>query len=120
MEHLVDLQPRIVEKLINDKSVVMIDVRREDEWIQTGIIKNSHKMTFFDAYGNHNVLKWMKEFEKLVPSKETTVVLICAHANRTRAIGNYLIDQGYKHTAHLIGGIALWQEEGRETIKHEA
>lgn len=120
MDKLIDLQPKIVEKMINDKNVVMIDVRREDEWIRTGIIKNSHKMTFFDEYGNHNVYKWMEELEKIVPSKETTIVLICAHANRTRTIGNFLIDQGYKHTAHLFGGIALWQQELRETIKYEA
>ena len=31
MNNLVDLQPRIVEKMIDD-NVVMIDVRRVDEW----------------------------------------------------------------------------------------
>ena len=31
MNKLVDLQPRIVEKMIED-NIVMIDVRREDEW----------------------------------------------------------------------------------------
>lgn len=120
MDELVDLQPKTVEKMINDSSVVMIDVRREDEWLRTGLIKNAHKMTFFDMYGNHNVEKWMEDFKKIVPNKNTTIVLICAHANRTRTIGNFLIDQGYKNTAHLFGGMALWQQELRETIKHEA
>lgn len=120
MDELVDLQPNTVEKMINDNSVVMIDVRRKEEWIHTGVIKNAHKMTFFDAYGNHNIPKWMKTFSSIVPTKDTTIILICAHAHRTRLIGNYLIDQGYTHTAHLIGGMAQWIHEGKETIKHEA
>ncbi|MBP7742312.1 MAG: rhodanese-like domain-containing protein [Aliarcobacter sp.] len=116
MDNLVDLQANIVEKMIND-NIIMIDVRRPDEWEKTGIIKNSHLMTFFDEYGNHNISKWMRDFEKLVVSKDQTFVLICAHANRTRTIGNYLIEQGYKNTAHLMGGIAVWQQEARQTIK---
>ena len=117
MNILAELQPKIVEKMIDD-NIVMIDVRRPDEWDRTGVIKNAHLMTFFDEYGNHNIEKWMQEFEKLVTSKKQTFVLICAHANRTRTIGNFLIEQGYENTAHLFGGMALWQQELRETIKY--
>ena len=117
MNILAELQPKIVEKMIDD-NIIMIDVRRPDEWERTGIIKNSHLMTFFDEYGNHNISKWIRDFEKLVTSKEQTFVLICAHANRTRTIGNYLIDQGYKNTAHLYGGMALWMQELREVIPY--
>ena len=53
MNNLVDLQPRIVEKMIDD-NVVMIDVRRVDEWQRTGVIKNAYLMTFFDEYGQHD------------------------------------------------------------------
>ena len=117
MNNLVDLQPRIVEKMIND-NVVMIDVRRVDEWQRTGVVKNAYLMTFFDEYGQHDVKNWMKEFEKIVTPKDQTFVLICAHANRTRTIGNFLIEQGYKNCAHLFGGMALWQQELRETIPY--
>ena len=118
MNTLVDIQPKIVEKMIDD-NVVMIDVRREDEWKRTGFIRNSHLITFFDDFGDYDIDAWMKEFEKLVTSKEQTFVLICAHANRTRNIGNFLIEQGYKNTAHLYGGIALWMQELRETIPYK-
>jgi rhodanese-related sulfurtransferase len=117
MNEVVDLQPRIVEKMIDD-NIIMIDVRRVDEWQRTGVIKNAKLMTFFDEYGNHDVKNWMIEFENLVTSKEQTFVLICAHANRTRTIGNFLIEQGYKNCAHLFGGMALWQQELRETIPY--
>ena len=118
MRKLADLKPSIVEKMIDD-NIVMIDVRREDEFRRTGVIKNAHLLTFFDEYGNYDVEKWMSEFEKLVPSKEQTYVLICAHANRTRNIGDFLVQQGYKYAAHLMGGMALWQQELRETIEYK-
>jgi rhodanese-related sulfurtransferase len=118
MDNLVDLQPKIVEKMIED-NIIMIDVRREDEWKRTGIVKNSHLITFFDEFGEYDIESWMAEFEKLVTSKDQTFVLICAHANRTRNIGNFLIEQGYKNTAHLYGGMALWTQELRETIPYK-
>jgi len=116
MDELVDLQPRIVEKMIND-DIVMIDVRREEEWKRTGVIKNAHLLTFFDEYGQYDLDSWMSEFQKLVTSHDQTFILICAHAHRTRSIGNFLIKQGYRNTAHVFGGMALWQQELRETIK---
>ena len=116
MAELADLQPRIVEKMITDK-IVMIDIRRPEEFKATGVIKNAHKMTFFDMYGNYDIDKWMSEFQKLVTKKDQPFILICAHANRTRTVGNFLIEQGYIHTAHLAGGMAAWLNEGRETVK---
>lgn len=116
MVALKDLPPKEVEELI-EKNIIMIDVRRPEEWEYTGVIKNAYKMTFFDMFGNVDIPTWMKEFEKLVTSKEQLFVLICAHANRTRTIGNYLIqNHGYTNVAHLDGGMALWTDENREVI----
>ena len=117
MNILAELQPKIVEKMIDD-NIVMIDVRRKEEYKRTGVIRNAHLLTFFDEFGNYDMESWMKEFEKIVISKDQTFVLICAHANRTRTIGNFLIEQGYKNTAHLFGGMALWTQELRETLTY--
>jgi len=118
MDKLVDLQPKVVEKMIDD-NIIMIDIRREEEWKRTGIIKNSHLLTFFDDFGNYDIEKWMNEFEKIVLDKNQTFVLICARANRTRSIGDFLISQGYKNSAHLFGGMVLWNQELRETLEYK-
>lgn len=116
MQKLVNLPPKSVQYMIED-NIIMIDVRCEEEWKTTGIIKNSYKMTFFDEYGNHDTLSWIYQFQKLVTSKEQIFVLICAHANRTQMIGNFLIQQhGYTNVSHLEGGIQLWIEEQREVV----
>ena len=116
---LTDLQPKNVEKLIDDNSVILIDVRREDEWRHTGVIKNAYLMTFFDAFGNHDANGWLNKLNEISPSKSTQIVLICAHANRTRTIGNFLLEQGYSNVAHLSGGMAQWQMEQKETIPYK-
>ena len=116
MNRLIDLPAKSVELMLKDK-VIMIDVRRPEEWEATGFIKNAYKMTFFDAYGNYDVVSWMQELEKIAPSKKETIILICAHANRTRTIGNFLIqNHGYENIAHLAGGMAAWLDEGRGVI----
>ena len=118
MNKLIDLPTQSLEYMLNDH-IVMIDIRREDEWLETGVIKNAHLMTFFDNYGNHNAPNWLKKLEKLMPNKNTTLVLICAHANRTQVVGNYLIEEfGYTNVTHLKGGMALWIKEERETIPY--
>lgn len=117
MNLLAELQPKIVQKMIDD-NIVMIDVRRKEEYKRTGVIRNAHLLTFFDEFGNYDMESWMKEFEKIVTSKEQTFILICAHANRTRTIGNFLIEQRYKNTAHLFGGMALWTQELRKTLAY--
>ncbi|QKF83273.1 rhodanese-like domain-containing protein [Halarcobacter ebronensis] len=116
MNRLTDLPPKSVEFMIKD-GVAMIDIRRPDEWENTGVIKNAHKLTFFDSFGNHDIPTWLRNFEKIVTSKEEPFVLICAHANRTRVVGEFLIQQhGYKNVAHLAGGMALWLEERKEVV----
>ena len=118
MNNLVDLQPRIVEKMIED-NITMIDVRRPEEWNRTGVIKNIHLLTFFDEYGNYDLENWMNQFQKIVTSENQTFVLVCAHARRTKIIGDFLIEQGYKNTSHLFGGMALWLQELRPVLNFQ-
>jgi len=116
MTKVIDLSVDEVEKLI-DEDVLMIDVRRDDEFKHTGVIRNSHKMTFFDMFGNCDIQTWLSDFQKLVKSKDQLVVLICAHANRTKTIADYLIQyHGYTNIAHLEGGMANWLSQKKETI----
>lgn len=108
MSKLNEINPQNLQEAIKNEDVVLIDIRREDEWIHTGIIQSSKLLTFFDMFGNADVLSWTKEFNKYVVSKDQKIVLICAHANRTRVVGDYLLKNDYTEVFHLEGGIANW------------
>lgn len=101
------------------KNVVVIDIRRIDEWNKYGVIKKSHKLTFFDKYGKYDTNKWMSDFKKLVKTKKQPFILVCAHANRSKALGKMLSSQmNYKNVYELEGGINYgWIDKGYETVK---
>ncbi|SMN01786.1 hypothetical protein SPONN_40 [uncultured Candidatus Thioglobus sp.] len=99
--------------------VAIIDIRRADEFQRYGTIPGSHKLTFFDARGQHNIDKWMKAFKKIVKDKNQPFVLVCAHANRTKTVGRFLdTNLGYNNVQELSGGIiGGWIDKGLATTK---
>ena len=98
---------------------VLIDIRRDNEWKEYGIIKGSHKITFFDDKGQYDVNKWMEQFIKIVKNKEQKFILVCAHANRTKTVGAFLSSQlNYKNVFELDGGIKHgWINKGLKIVK---
>ncbi|MDC9727518.1 MAG: rhodanese-like domain-containing protein [Candidatus Thioglobus sp.] len=98
---------------------IIIDVRRVDEYNKYGVIPGSHKLTFFDKNGKYNAKKWLADLEKIVPTKATEFILVCAHANRTKTIGKFLNSEtAYKNIYELDGGINYgWIDKGLATTK---
>ena len=97
----------------------VIDIRREDEWAKYGTIQGSHKLTFFDEKGKYDINKWMEQFIKIVKNKKEKFILVCAHANRTKAVGGFLNKQlRYENVYELDGGINDgWIDKGLKTVK---
>jgi len=118
---LADFKTLSTQEVQNEikKGTVLIDIRRSEEWEHYGVIENSYKITFFDAYGNYNIEQWMKDFSEVVTTKEQKFILICAHANRTKTVGGFLSTQlHYKNVYELDGGINYgWLDKGLKTVK---
>ncbi len=105
-----------VKKMVA-QGVPVIDIRRTEEWQQTGIIKGSHLLTFFDKNGHYDVHKWLAEFNKIV-SMDEPFILICRSGNRTAKISKLLDEQlKYKQVSHVAKGIKNWISAGESTIK---
>ena len=95
----------------------VIDIRRPDEWQQTGILPGSHLVTFFDASGNVNP-QFGPELQKLVSSPSDEVVFICHTGARSRVLAEYLSGQaGFTNVFNVEKGIAGWIEGGGEIAK---
>ncbi|WP_456379841.1 rhodanese-like domain-containing protein [Thiolapillus sp.] len=105
-----------LEKLIS-KGVPVIDIRRAEEWRQTGVVEGSHLITFFDKRGNYNVRAWL---EKLAPiaGKDQPFILICRTGNRTGTVGNFLDRKlGYTKVYNVQRGIVDWIAKGKPVVK---
>ena len=106
---------------MKEKGVVVIDIRTLGEWKEYGIIEDAKLITFFDEKGNYDMTKWLSEFSNVVKDKNQTFVIYCAHANRTKMLGNFLSKQlGYKDVYELTGGINYgWLDKGMKTAEYK-
>jgi rhodanese-related sulfurtransferase len=106
-----DVSNQELESLL-DKGVTLVDIRRPEEWAQTGVIKGSKKLTFFFASGRVNP-QFLTDIEKIVP-KDKPIALICRTGNRTRAAGEFLAkEMGYAEVYNVKHGITGWMSEKR-------
>lgn len=94
-----------------DRGVVVIDVRRADEWRATGLVPGSRTVTAFDAQGQLDP-RFADEIRATVaPDRE--IALICRSGNRSSRAARLLTAQlGYTHVYNVDGGIAEWLREG--------
>ncbi len=102
-----------------EEGIAVIDIRRADEWEDDGIIEGSHKITFFDEVGGYDLDAFLHAFSQVVRDKEQPFILVCAHANRTKTVGEIMgAKLGYKHVYELDGGIHWgWIDKGFNTVK---
>ncbi len=100
-----------------EEGVAVIDVRTPDEWRTTGVIPESHLLTFFDNRGNYDLNDWLSKFTKLA-GPEDGVVIICAVGNRSRVISHFLSSElGYQKVHNVTQGIEHWIGNGHPVNK---
>lgn len=95
-------------QLLHARGVTIIDVRRQDEWEQTGLVPGSHAITFFDEKGRYDVRQWLDQVSRIT-SPDKPVVLICAHGVRSSKIAELLDKRlGYADVHNVTEGIVSW------------
>ena len=88
--------------------VPVVDIRRADEWIDTGIIEQSHLITFFDKKGSYSVEEWLPKLRKIAKEGDP-VIIICRSGRRSGIVSKFLDDQAnYKSVYNASGGILSW------------
>ncbi len=100
------------------KGVPVIDIRTPMEWKTTGIIDGAHKVTFFNERGEPLLADWFFEVGHLIKDKKEPIIIYCAHANRTKSLGQGLAQMGFENVYELEGGIENgWIKKGKKTVK---
>lgn len=101
------------------EGIVVIDIRRADEWEMYGTIEGSYPITFYNETGIYDLEGFLKSFTQVVTNKEQPFILVCAHANRTKTVGDLMgTTLGYKNVYELDGGIQWgWIDQGLQTVR---
>jgi len=108
-----DLDPAALANLL-DKGVKVVDIRRPEEWRETGVIPGSKLLTAFDSRGQFNA-EFPSEFEALV-GRDEEVIIICRSGNRSAALSRTLAERaGYTRVYNASGGIVSWIDRGNQT-----
>ena len=99
--------------------VTVIDIRRPDEWEDTGLIDGAIPIQSFTQQGQVHP-EFLEKFNQAVPSKDTAFVIYCHAAGRSNQIGRALVEQlGFSKASHLTGGITAWTDSGRATTPYK-
>lgn len=97
-----------------EKGVKVVDIRRPDEWSETGVIPGSKLLTAFDARGQF-ITDFPLEFESFV-DRDEEVIIICRSGNRSAALSRTLAERaGYTRVYNVSGGIVSWIDVGNRT-----
>jgi rhodanese-related sulfurtransferase len=97
---------------------IIIDIRREDEWREIGVIDGAMTITAFGESGNIHP-EFQKKLLNIAPSEKTPIMLYCHVGGRTTSLGNALINQlGYSTVSHLTNGIVGWLAEGNKIVTY--
>lgn len=97
--------------------VPVIDIRRPDEWRDTGVIPGSHLITFFDMKGNVNP-QFGALLQKVVSDSNDEVILMCRTGHRSLTLSKYLSEQaGFSKIGNVEKGIVDWIKSGGEVAK---
>lgn len=96
--------------------VVIVDIRRNEEWRDTGIINGAKTITAFTKAGSLHP-DFQEKFTELVSDQDTPFVLYFRSGRRTGILRDALeTSMGFKKAMHLSGGIVGWKKDGKKLV----
>ncbi|WP_193171371.1 FKBP-type peptidyl-prolyl cis-trans isomerase [Nisaea nitritireducens] len=103
-------------KSLMQRGVSVLDIRRPEEWAETGTIKGVKRLTAFDRNGQF-VPSFPDALGALI-DKDAEVVLICRSGRRSLALARAMADQaGYAKVYNHATGMNNWIEAGNPVEK---
>ncbi|MDA7713431.1 FKBP-type peptidyl-prolyl cis-trans isomerase [Candidatus Pelagibacter sp.] len=104
-----------------ENNAVALDIRTEEEWDKTGVIKGSFPETAFDKNGKFQVYV-MDKIRALAASQSQDINLIfISHDGETASMlaNSFSEDLGFTNVSVLKGGILQWLKEDRKLFSHK-
>ena len=103
-------------KALMERGVIVLDIRRPEEWAETGTVPGAQRLMAFGKDGQF-AQSFPNALEKLI-KQDDEVVLICRSGRRSLVLARAMTEQGgytkvYTHETGMIG----WIEAGNPVEK---
>lgn len=99
------------------QNIPIIDIRTAAEWRETGVIPQSHLITFYQEDYSYNEKAFLEALSALV-KKDDTFVIVCRSGNRSMKVAYFLASKGYTHAINISGGINEAIKNGVKTVPY--
>jgi len=103
---LAEIKNEYLSKQLLDSKIPIVDIRTVGEWRQTGIIKGSIPIEFFNQRGTYNIKGFMNQLNAKVDTTKP-FALICRTGSRTKMVAAYLSDTYNYKVTNITGGITI-------------
>lgn len=104
-------------KSLQAQGIPVYDIRRVEEWQQTGVVEGSRRLTFVDEKGRL-MPDFVAKFTQAV-NKNDPVILICRTGSRTDVLSRALVEElGYTQVYNVKNGITRWVSEGLPVVRN--
>ncbi len=104
----------VTDEEFTKKAIPVVDIRTASEWRDSGILKDSIPITFFDEQRNYNIEDFVKKLnEKVDTTKE--FALICRSGRRSGLVAKMLSKEYDYSVINLKGGMIHVNRIGLET-----
>lgn len=105
------------QEMLEASTMVVVDIRTEPEWEQTGVVRGCRCITFFDASGHYDIEGFLDALETL-GGKHVELGLICRTGARTLQVASFLHQQGY-NVKNLAGGVMKLMGDGYRLVPYD-
>ncbi|MBK8817515.1 MAG: rhodanese-like domain-containing protein [Methylococcaceae bacterium] len=100
-----DLTPQEAWELIQqNESAVLVDVRTQMEHAYVGHPLGAVHIPWKEAPSWEINLNFASDVSKIVPTKETPILLLCRSGQRSLAAARALEEVGYQHLVNIVDG----------------
>ena len=114
--NIIDVNNEQIKELLKN-NIPIVDIRRNSEWDQTGVVPKSILLTFFDKEGNYNYDEWYEKL-RLEIDEGKPIILICRTGRRTAIIAKMMEIKKFDNIIYNAkNGITSWIDKKLITVK---
>ena len=101
---MAELKNEYLSQKLIDSKIPIVDIRTPGEWKETGIVKNSIPIMFFNEEGGYDVNAFLTQLNAKVDTKKQFAI-ICRTGSRTAIVADFLSKQLHYNVINVKGGI---------------